>query len=522
MGLGGSTQLQVDPNGADVDVDVDDLRWPSQRPIFSAVQHGSDTSWETKIKLWDESSRIIEGIIEQGDDAVTRDTTTANRTTKRVTAATMMPNPRSMRVYLEKMRTDKNSDYRALTGHYWSSWYAPSTRGNNRIYSGRMGQLMQDIPEEELPAIAADDDVINDGKQREKLEGVMKGFCMKRPAVPATQRYSYYIHIPSSNNHPQSASFLCGVHPRAGKDSPLSVLGIDVLRHILMLFGRFKCPESDGMHREPIHTDFERSFDMYYNKMLPSTKFALCAYGNFDADADKSDNALHALIYAYSIVYECGPWISLDDFVTVVEAGNVGTLRCFAFLKSGAYARTPQERFIAIRLHETLFGVLSYCEESKFLKCFTGDGLVLLANGSQKFARDIQIGDCVKTESGIKRVCRVERKTVNAEIPMSTVFGVWLTPGHPVFMNGTWTHPFEIAPVTTIFVTDLFNFELSGGPLSRDHSVWINGLLVCTLGKDCGNRIVGGWPRADDMAGTGYWRNGESNWSRSLSSLLSN
>ncbi|KAH3761795.1 hypothetical protein Pelo_6390 [Pelomyxa schiedti] len=102
--------------------------------------------------------------------------------------------------------------------------------------------------------------------------------------------------------------------PPCGEGQPSFLLGIDILRHILMLHGRFKCPEPDCMHREPLHTDFERSFDMSFNKWLLSTKFALCAFGNFDADEYKSDNAFHALIYA--LAYECGPCISLYAFVT--------------------------------------------------------------------------------------------------------------------------------------------------------------------------------------------------------------
>lgn len=290
-----------------------------------------------------------------------------------------------------------------------------------------------------------------------------------------------------------------------------------------MLFGRFRCGfELDGMEREPRQTNFEKSFDMSYNKWPPLNQYAVCAFGNFDTEQSQSFMALTSLTFAYSLVYERGPWISLEEFVSAVEAGNVGNLQCFAFLQSGAYAHTPQERFMAIRLHETLFGVLSDSEESKFNKCFTGDGSVLMADGSHKLAGEIRVGDHVKTESGVKRVSHVERKAINAEIPMCRVSGVCLTPGHPVFIEGMWKHPFEIAPVAREFVSDLFNFELSGGPLSSDHSVWINGLLVCTLGKDCGTRIVGGWARADDMAGTGYWRNGHSHWSRSLSSSLFN
>ena len=67
----------------------------------------------------------------------------------------------------------------------------------------------------------------------------------------------------------------------------------------------------------------------------------------------------------------------------------------------------------------------------------------------------------------------------------------------------------------------LYNLELEGGPLVNDHSVIINGLIVCTLGKDCGFRIATGWPKADALFGTGYWFRGDSAWLNRILPLFS-
>ncbi|KAH3759166.1 hypothetical protein Pelo_9027 [Pelomyxa schiedti] len=568
----------------DVSSQMHQIQWP-QMP---APSDGPVSPWPKKEQLRRERNVVISAIISSG-------------------SPTMMPNPHSMRSYLEA-EVDKRTfnERRAIMGRYWRSWYAPMRRAKTAprhapISAGdepTRGADEEGDPsgkkedyEVALPAIPKDVVSAIDANLRGKLEEVMMGFSMSRPSGPTPYSWYFYTEEPEcqrpktaglppfnedqiqlvenrinwcrhrkciswarnllatgcthalittactqawSEWYPegicatlkataawklmqrscklmseQCVSFMCGAHPRVGKSSPLSALGYDVLRCILMMFGRLRSCEFDGMHREPPLTEYEKSFEMSY-KWPPPSEFAVCAFGNFDTEQKQSYIALSSLVFAYAIVYEFGPWISLEDFVSGVEVGNVGNLQCFAFLQHGAHANTPQERFMAIRLHETLFGVLSESKESKFRKCFTGDGFVLMANGSRRRARDIHVGDSLKTESGTKKVCRVEMRTVNCAIPMCEVSGVWLTPGHPVLVGGTWKHPFEIVPVTTVFVADLFNFELSGGPLSHDHSVWINGLLVCTLGKNCGPRIVTGWPRADDVAGTGYWRNGSS------------
>ncbi|KAH3722923.1 hypothetical protein Pelo_18372 [Pelomyxa schiedti] len=184
----------------------------------------------------------------------------------------------------------------------------------------------------------------------------------------------------------RSIAFLCGAHPRAGKDSPLLVLGSDILVSILMLCRGFNnCSDLDGLQREPRQTEFEASLTESYwhslHRLLTSVdKFQVLAFGNFNPVEHKSGMAFCTVLSAYTLLYDFGPWVALDDFVTAVELGNVGNLQCFAFFRSGAYFHTPQERFMAIRLHETLFGTLNDNEESKFLKCFTGHGFVAMAD----------------------------------------------------------------------------------------------------------------------------------------------
>ncbi|KAH3764305.1 hypothetical protein Pelo_3772 [Pelomyxa schiedti] len=318
-------------------------------------------------------------------------------------------------------------------------------------------------------------------------------------------------------------AFLCGAHPRSGKNSFLRPLGPHLLHYIVSLLPL--CWVSgdtwDGLNREPPENSFQKALEC--NESLPSSReeLSITAFGNFSATEMHSDDCFSALISAYALMYQYGPWIDLESFIRSVEAGNIGNLKCYAFFSSGAYAHTPQERFMAIRLCETLFGVTSEEEESEFRKCFTGDGLVRMANGTTKRVCDISVGDYVKTESGVKVICKIERKEVCASIPMCELSGVWLTPGHPVFIEGAWIHPFELVPVVSKYVTHLYNFELSGGPFAQDHSLWINELLVCTLGKDCGERIVTGWPKANERAGTGYWRSGHSQWLRSMHLMLS-
>ncbi|KAH3758106.1 hypothetical protein Pelo_10047 [Pelomyxa schiedti] len=317
-------------------------------------------------------------------------------------------------------------------------------------------------------------------------------------------------------------SFICGSHPRAGKHSPLQVLSSDILQAIANTSVKYDCTLSDGLQREPPPTDVDISLDCYRSSWTKRDDIdsRMTAFGNYSPEEHIAETAIDAVGKAYKLLFDSGVWVRLDDFIEAVEAGNIGVLKCIALFQSAECANAPPIRFMAQRLCETLIGSSIAKEVLHFRKCFTGDGKVTMANGTKKCVKDIVVGDIVATEATPKSVVKIEVLKVNAVTSMCWIGDTWLTPGHPISVNGNWIHPFEAVSVQERFVSELFNFELEGGPLSPNHSVWINGVLVCTLGKDCGPRITTGWPRANEIAGTGYWRNSSSHWAKSVLSHL--
>ncbi|KAH3763215.1 hypothetical protein Pelo_4933 [Pelomyxa schiedti] len=152
--------------------------------------------------------------------------------------------------------------------------------------------------------------------------------------------------------------------------------------------------------------------------------------------------------------------------------------------------------------------------------CFLGNGQVLMYDGTTKPVCSIQPGDCVMTEKNRGRAVALVESSKRTN-PMRLVFinGIGLTTGHPVWQQhqppvdghcgGEWVRACDHkdAVLRDVFnVGTLYNFVLEGGPEEPDHSVIINSVLVCTLGKDCGPVMREKYPRADMMYGTGYWK----------------
>ncbi|KAH3759430.1 hypothetical protein Pelo_8755 [Pelomyxa schiedti] len=187
----------------------------------------------------------------------------------------------------------------------------------------------------------------------------------------------------------------------------------------------------------------------------------------------------------------------------------------------GPYLNSDEERDrakaeIIRRWGEPDASLITQVEEPGQPSCFLGDGIVQMADGSTKKVADITVGDEITTETGSsRRITRISYDPVMAETKVIFLNGLGLTTGHPVFASGEWTHPFEIKPVETHYVEGWYNFELEGGPNVTDHSVIINGLVLATLGKDCGDRMTSGWPKHDILFGRGYWNQPYSNWFRS-------
>ncbi|KAH3766911.1 hypothetical protein Pelo_1218 [Pelomyxa schiedti] len=148
-------------------------------------------------------------------------------------------------------------------------------------------------------------------------------------------------------------------------------------------------------------------------------------------------------------------------------------------------------------------------------ECFLGNAFILMGDLSVRPVNSIRPGDFVMTEAyKPHRVQEVRQKKVDNKFRMVFLNGVGLTTGHPVFVNGQWVRSCDVSPPTLLGdwransgANDdtIYNFVLEGGPAVADHSVILNGLLVCTLGKDCGAKFRQEYPNADSRYGTGFW-----------------
>ena len=100
-----------------------------------------------------------------------------------------------------------------------------------------------------------------------------------------------------------------------------------------------------------------------------------------------------------------------------------------------------------------------------YSSCFTGEGLVLMADGSLKShfltrmkclnscrrVCNLVVGDVVQTEAFAegRTIVKIDTSAVFGPKAMGKVGNVWLTSGHPVFVNGCWRHPFEVLIVAS-------------------------------------------------------------------------
>jgi len=134
--------------------------------------------------------------------------------------------------------------------------------------------------------------------------------------------------------------------------------------------------------------------------------------------------------------------------------------------------------------------------------CFNGDAVVRLADNSHMKVSQLISGDLVSTEKGTRKIDRVVCFPVYAATPSVLVNGVLFSKLHPIFDSGKWNHASSLAPVADHFVDCWYNLELEGGATINDHSVWVNNMLVATLGKS----IPEFGPANDAKWGTGYWQ----------------
>jgi len=110
--------------------------------------------------------------------------------------------------------------------------------------------------------------------------------------------------------------------------------------------------------------------------------------------------------------------------------------------------------------------------------CFAGDGEVLMGDGSYKAVRYVCPGDILATPQGARQVILVRKDELYHQGCL--VKGLWITPKHPMRVEGQWVCPYMMHEVDSFCpVTTWYNFELKDG-----NSFFINGMELVALGQN--------------------------------------
>ena len=107
-----------------------------------------------------------------------------------------------------------------------------------------------------------------------------------------------------------------------------------------------------------------------------------------------------------------------------------------------------------------------------------------MASGTELRVREVQVGDQLFSPSSKLQTATVEcvvSYRVARPVELCCVDGCWLTPEHPVKLNGTWELPHARCPPEFRNLDDglLYNLMLRA---EDGHSIVVNGVEAVTLG----------------------------------------
>jgi len=154
--------------------------------------------------------------------------------------------------------------------------------------------------------------------------------------------------------------------------------------------------------------------------------------------------------------------------------------------------------------------------------CFTLNSLVFMADGTRKTIDRIQKDDkiyCKETNSYSKVICVVKiikkitntTNIINSSIPEpftlvnlgNTSIKPWITPYHPIRINGVWNHPINLKSTELITTNtgydsngydsngyDSNEFVLYNLVLNKGHTIMVNNIECATLGHNFQDEIV--------------------------------
>jgi len=93
--------------------------------------------------------------------------------------------------------------------------------------------------------------------------------------------------------------------------------------------------------------------------------------------------------------------------------------------------------------------------------CFEGGGMVKMWKGT-KFVRSLQVGDIIDSNGKPAKIEAITHSLHNDTHPMVYIDNLCITTRHPIFWNGKWQRPLQLAAVKMVHVDHLFNFVVEG------------------------------------------------------------
>jgi len=104
---------------------------------------------------------------------------------------------------------------------------------------------------------------------------------------------------------------------------------------------------------------------------------------------------------------------------------------------------------------------------------------VTIGNKQEKFIKDIQLGDLLKTPYGIAKVRGIIRKEIpHGFIELAELNKMLIIPNHPIQIYEEWTKPNDVTKINFVKCDCLY-----GLILDKHHVITVNGNNVLTFGR---------------------------------------
>lgn len=113
--------------------------------------------------------------------------------------------------------------------------------------------------------------------------------------------------------------------------------------------------------------------------------------------------------------------------------------------------------------------------------CFAGECLAELADGTETCIENIRRGMKVWTPLGSREAFAVVATKVKA-YEMCRIGELVITDWHPLFINGQWSFPYDVAVEREVYTGTIYSLLLERDEVSEAHAIRIGGHLAVTLG----------------------------------------